>query len=93
MIKGNNLNNYIDPGSGNGYNYQLLEGSDGSDTYVLKHGYGAFNKIKNFATDNKTDILQLGLELNDIQCYFQGKHDVIVTSKSRPSSLGGGRVI
>ena len=88
LIKGNNLNNYIDPGSGNGYNYQLLEGRDGSDTYVLKHGYGEFNKINNFAEDNKTDILQLGLELNDIQCYFKGKNDVIVTSKSRPSSLG-----
>ena len=88
IIKGNNLNNYIDPGSGNGYNYQLLEGRDGSDTYVLKHGYGEFNKINNFAGDNKTDILQLGLELNDIQCYFKGKHDVIVTSRSRPSSLG-----
>ena len=88
IIKGNNLNNYIDPGSGNGYNYQLLEGRDGSDTYVLKHGYGEFNKIINFAGDNKTDILQLGLELNDIQFYFQGKQDVIVTSKSNPRSLG-----
>ena len=86
-IRGNNLNNYIDPGPGNGYNYQVLEGRDGSDTYVLKHGYGEFNMIKNFARDKKTDILQLGLELNDIQFYFQGEHDAILTSKSRPSSL------
>ena len=86
-IKGNDLNNYIDPGSGNGYNYQLLEGKDGADTYVLKHGYGEFNEIKNFARDKKTDILQLGLELNDIQFYFHGENDVILASKDRPSSL------
>lgn len=86
-IKGNDLNNYIDPGSGNGYNYQLLEGKDGADTYVLKHGYGEFNEIKNFAKDKKTDILQLGLELHDIHFYFHGENDVILASKQRPSSL------
>lgn len=86
-IKGNDLNNYIDPGSGNGYNYQLLQGRDGADTYVLKHGYGEFNEIKNFARDKKTDILQLGLELNDIHFYFHSENDIILASKSRPSSL------
>ncbi|KAK3752220.1 hypothetical protein QZH41_002755 [Actinostola sp. cb2023] len=86
-IRGNALNNYIDPGSGNGYNYQVLLGRDGADTYVLKPGYGEFNEINNYARDKKTDILQLGLELHDIQFYFHGEYDVIPASKSRPSSL------
>lgn len=86
-ITGNHLNNYIDPGSGNGYNYQHLKGRRGADTYVLKHGYGEFNIIDNHATDNKKDTLKLGLELNDIQIFFHGSYDVILSSKARPSSL------
>ena len=87
-IYGNELNNYIDPGPGNGYNYQYLEGRNGSDTYVLNHGYGEFNEINNFAVDNKTDALHIGLEFSDIRVYFHGQNDVILESVSRPTSLG-----
>lgn len=87
-IYGNDLNNYLDPGAGNGYNYQYLEGRNGSDTYVLNHGYGEFNEINNFAVDNKTDALHIGLEFNDIAVYFHGENDVILESLSKPSSLG-----
>ena len=86
-IYGNNLNNYLDPGAGNGYNYQHLEGKNGSDTYVFNHGYGEFNEINNYADDKKTDILQFGIEFDDIQVYFHGQYDVILESKTRPSSL------
>ena len=86
-IYGNNLNNYLDPGAGSGYNYQHLEGRNGSDTYVFQHGYGEFNEINNCAEDNKLDILQLGLEFDDIRVYFHGENDVILASKTRPSSL------
>ena len=87
-IFGNELNNYLDPGAGNGYNYQYLEGRDGSDTYVLKHGYGEFNEINNFAVDNKTDTLLIGLEFKDIRVYFHMENDVVLESNARPSSLG-----
>ena len=87
-IYGNELNNYLDPGAGNGYNYQYLEGRNGSDTYVLNHGYGEFNEINNFALDEKTDALHIGLEFSDIAVYFHGENDVILASFSRPSSLG-----
>ena len=87
-IYGNELNNYLDPGAGNGYNYQHLEGRNGSDTYVLNHGYGEFNEINNFALDGKTDALHIGLEFRDIAVYFHGQNDVILASLSRPSSLG-----
>ena len=86
-IYGNNLNNYLDPGAGNGYNYQHLEGKNGSDTYVFNHGYGEFNEINNYANDDKTDALQLGAEFDDIGVYFRGQNDVILASKTRPSSL------
>ena len=86
-IYGNNLNSYLDPGAGSGYNYQHLEGRNGSDTYVLQHGYGEFNEINNYAEDNKLDTLQLGLEFGDISVSFHSENDVILASKTRPSSL------
>ena len=58
-----NLNNYLDPGAGSGYNYQLLVGKRGSDTHVFQHGYGEFNDIYNHADDNKIDIFNLGWNL------------------------------
>jgi len=86
-IYGNELNNYLDPGAGNGYNYQHLEGKNGSDTYVFKHGYGEFNEISNYAEDGKADVLQIGTEFDDIRVYFHGQNDVILASNTRPSSL------
>jgi len=87
-IYGNELNNHLDPGPGNGYNCQYLEGRNGSDTYVLNHGYGELNEINNFAVDDKTDALYIGLEFNDTAVYFHGKNDVVLESLSKPSSLG-----
>ena len=87
-IYGNELNNHLDPGPGNGYNCQYLEGRNGSDTYVLNHGYGEFNEINNFAVDDKTGALYIGLEFNDTAVYFHGKNDVVLESLSKPSSLG-----
>ena len=81
-IYGNNLNNYLDPGAGSGYNYQLLVGKRGSDTHVFQHGYGEFNDIYNHADDNKIDILQLGLEFDDINLYFHGENDIILAPNS-----------
>ena len=86
-IYGDQLNNYLDPGSGNGYYYQHLQGRNGSDTYVLNHGYGEFNEINNYADDDKVDTLQLGMEFEDINVYFHGQNDAILSSKTRPSSL------
>ena len=86
-IYGNDLNNYLDPGAGSGYNYQHLEGKNGSDSYVLKHGYGEFNEINNYAVGKKLDTLQLGLEFDNIQVYFHGENNLILASKTRPSSL------
>ena len=86
-ISGNSLNNYIDPGPSNGYNSQYLKGKNGADTYILKHGYGEFNKINNFAKDEKNDILKLGLELKDIKFFFHKRYNVILASLSKPKSL------
>ena len=62
-------------------------GKRGSDTHVFQHGYGEFNDIYNHADDNKIDILQLGLEFDDINLYFHGENDIILASKTRTSSL------
>ena len=64
-----------------------MEGRNGSDTYVFQHGYEEFNEIDNYSEDKKLDTLQLGLEFDDIRVYFLGEHDVILASKTRPSSL------
>ena len=53
---------------------------------MFNHGNGEFNEINNFADDNKTDTLELGIEFDDIQVYFHGQYDVILESKTRPSS-------
>ena len=87
-VYGNKLNNYLDPGAGNGYNYQHLEGRNGSDTYVLNHGYGEFNEINNYADDSKTDTLELGIEFDDVRVDFHSHYDAILGSISRPTSLG-----
>ena len=64
-----------------------MEGRNGSDTYVLQHGYGEVNEINNYAGDNKLDTLQLGLKFDNIRVYFHGENDVILASKNRPSLL------
>ena len=51
-ITGNDIDNYIDPRAGGG----SMRGNNGSDTYVLKPGYGAYD-IYNEAMDNVADTL------------------------------------
>ncbi len=52
QIRGNSLDNYIDPGVGNSY----LEGGNGSDTYIIQSTYGE-NIINNYAEDNQPDSI------------------------------------
>ena len=66
-VIGNGKNNYIDPGPGNLYGYQYLEGGNGSDTYVIGPNYGEFNRINNHATDDKVDFLLLNIAYQYIE--------------------------
>ncbi|KAK1154597.1 hypothetical protein AOXY_G28080 [Acipenser oxyrinchus oxyrinchus] len=65
-IKGNTLDNYIDPGPSHSQMLQTMEGGPGSDTYVMKYGYGLYNEINNFALDRKMDRLLLHMLYNEI---------------------------
>ena len=57
------------------------------DTYVFNYGYGEFNEINNYTEDKIQDTLQLGFEFDNVELYFHGENNVIVASKTRPSSL------
>ena len=61
VITGNQMDNYIDPREGGG----TMRGNSGSDTYVLKPGYGHIN-IENIATDNVADTVLFGANFNEI---------------------------
>ena len=61
VITGNQMDNYIDPREGGG----TMRGNNGSDTYVLKPGYGQIN-IENIATDNVADTVLFGANYNKI---------------------------
>ena len=60
-ITGNHIDNYIDPRAGGG----SMRGNNGSDTYVLKPGYGAYD-IYNAAMDNVADTLLFNVSYNQI---------------------------
>lgn len=85
-IYGNSIANYIDPGPGDPYQYQHLEGGNGTDTYVLGHDYGLYTVINNYAADNQTDHLQFGVIFSDIVAQREDK-DMRLTSKSQNDSV------
>ena len=85
-IIGNRHNNYIDPGPGNPYGYQVLRGNNGSDTYVMGHRYGTYNEIDNFAEDKELDHLKFDIVFHDIEI-FRNKNDAILTSRSMNDSV------
>ena len=61
VITGNQMDNYIDPREGGG----TMRGNNGSDTYVLKTGYGQLI-IQNIATDNVADTVLFGANYSQI---------------------------
>ena len=82
-ITGNELNNYLDPGPGNPYGYQYLEGGAGSDTYVIGANYGEFNEINNYAKDLLIDFVMLSVEYRFIEIdIIEGTNDVVIKSTS-----------
>eukprot|EP00794_Sanderia_malayensis_P000879 gene879-177_t len=82
-VTGNSLNNHLDPGPGNPYGVQLLEGGNGSDTYVIGANYGEFNEINNYANDSLIDFVLLSVEYAYIEVDIeQDSNDIIVTSTS-----------
>ena len=60
-ITGNHIDNYIDPRAGGG----SMRGNNGSDTYVLKPGYGHYD-IYNEAMDNVADTLLFNVTYSQI---------------------------
>ena len=60
-ITGNHIDNYIDPRAGGG----SMRGNNGSDTYVLKPGYGHYD-IYNEAVDNVADTLLFNVNYSQI---------------------------
>ena len=61
VITGNQMDNYIDSREGGG----TMRGNNGSDTYVLKPGYGQIY-IQNIATDNVADTVLFGANYSQI---------------------------
>ena len=55
------MDNYIDPREGGG----TMRGNNGSDTYVLKSGYGHIS-IQNVATDNVPDTVLFSANYSQI---------------------------
>ncbi|XP_014353851.1 uncharacterized protein LOC106706858 [Latimeria chalumnae] len=58
-IYGNDKDNYFDPGNGGAF----IQGSNGSDTYVLTGKHNESYRIDNCAKDSKIDIILLSLKL------------------------------
>ena len=87
-ITGNYLNNYLDPGPGNAFGYQYLEGGNGSDTYVIGANYGEFNEINNYAQDLLIDFVMLTVEYNYIETdIIAGTNDIVVRSNSQNNKV------
>ena len=83
-VIGNEQNNYIDPGPGNPYGYQYLEGGIGADTYVIGSNYGEFNEINNYATDDKIDFVLLNVKFKHIKVGIKDDTaDLILRSTSK----------
>ena len=87
-ITGNSLNNYLDPGPGNSFNYQYLEGGNGSDTYVIGPNYGQFNEINNYAKDMLVDFVMLSVVYHNVEVdIVAGTKDIIVRSKAKNNQV------
>ena len=72
-IFGNSLDNYFDPREGDA----VLTGGNGSDTYVIKKGYGQVT-IHNEADDDVADTIALDAPYSDI-VISDSAHHVILT--------------
>eukprot|EP00794_Sanderia_malayensis_P019565 gene19565-21496_t len=82
-IIGNGLNNYLDPGPGNPFGAQFLEGGNGSDTYVIGANYGEYNEINNYAKDSIIDVVLLSVEFVYIEIdIVKDTKDIILKSTS-----------
>ena len=75
-IIGNSLNNHIDPNIG----ASILQGNNGSDTYIMKPEYGIGNVINNSASDRRQDVLFYLVPFSSIHCNIQGTNDIQLTS-------------
>ncbi|KAL3847763.1 hypothetical protein ACJMK2_018657 [Sinanodonta woodiana] len=60
-----------------------MEGRNGSDTYVVDYGYGAFNKINNLAKDEKDDHILLCILYEDLEIGVVGNDLIIISSSHR----------
>ncbi|KAL3848450.1 hypothetical protein ACJMK2_019307 [Sinanodonta woodiana] len=58
-----------------------MEGRNGSDTYVVDYGYGAFNESNNFAKDEQDDHILLGILYADLKIGIVD-NDLIIISWS-----------
>ncbi|KAL3847765.1 hypothetical protein ACJMK2_018659 [Sinanodonta woodiana] len=82
-VIGNELGNHIDLGPTSVAERRHMEGQNGSDTYVVDYGYGAFNEINNFAMDEKDDHILLGILYDDIKIGVVGNDLIIISSSHR----------
>ena len=85
-IIGNSLNNYLDPGPDNPYGYQHLTGGNGTDTYVMRHNYGLFNIIDNYAEDDQVDHLLFDVLFRYIHVSLH-RRNVLLQSLSSDDSV------
>nr|XP_046242454.1 uncharacterized protein LOC124057873 [Scatophagus argus] len=61
IMVGNNNENLLDPYTGGA----LMFGGEGKDTYVIKHGYGKYLMIDNFAEDQSVDTVLVDMDFLD----------------------------
>ncbi len=83
QIRGNSLDNFIDPGDGNSY----LEGGNGSDTYVIRSTCGEVNIINNYAEDNQPDTILFLVPFRTIQTEVDGMN-IRLSSLSEDGLVG-----
>ncbi|KAL3847756.1 hypothetical protein ACJMK2_018650 [Sinanodonta woodiana] len=82
-VFGNALGNHIDLGQTSVAERRYMVGQNGSDTYVVDYGYGAFNEIINFAHDEKDDHILLGILYDDLEIGVVGNDLIILSSSHR----------
>ncbi|KAL3848452.1 hypothetical protein ACJMK2_019309 [Sinanodonta woodiana] len=82
-VHGNELGNHIDLGPTSVADRRYMEGRNGSDTYVVDYGYGAFNEINNFAKDEQDDHILLGILYADLEIGRVGNDLIIISGSHR----------